>query len=84
MASDSGEHILSVGEPAVNTVERLEQTAGSRMLSGSGSANLLDAFEFIGKLRIEYQRASSYTGSLMMRRLLACHWTKLYLNYWEH
>ncbi|HBE91296.1 MAG TPA: hypothetical protein DDW55_01775, partial [Gammaproteobacteria bacterium] len=36
-------YALAEGVPAVNTVERLEQTAGSRMLSTSGSANLLDA-----------------------------------------
>ena len=55
-------YALAEGVPAVNTVERLEQTAGSRMLSTSGSANLLDAFEFIGKLRMEHQATQISNG----------------------
>lgn len=55
-------YALAEGVPAVNTVERLEQTAGSRMLSTGGSANLLDAFEFIGKLRMEHQATQISNG----------------------
>jgi CBS domain-containing protein len=48
-------YALAEGIPAVNTVERIEKAAGSATLSKSGAANLLDAFEFIGKLRMEHQ-----------------------------
>ena len=48
-------YALAEGIPSVNTVERLEKAAGSKTLSSGGSANLLDAFEFIGKLRMEHQ-----------------------------
>jgi len=48
-------YALAEGIPAVNTIERLKQTAASPSLSRDGAANLLDAFEFIGTLRIQHQ-----------------------------
>ncbi len=48
-------YALAEGIPAVNTIERISKAAGSPTLSSSGAANLLDAFEFIGKLRMEHQ-----------------------------
>jgi CBS domain-containing protein len=48
-------YALAEGITAVNTVERIEKAAGSRTLSETGAANLLDAFEFIGKLRMQHQ-----------------------------
>jgi CBS domain-containing protein len=48
-------YALAEGIPDVNTVARIEKAAGSQTLSKSGAANLLDAFEFIGKLRMQHQ-----------------------------
>ena len=48
-------YALAEGLTAVNTIERLTKAAGTRSLSKDGSANLLDAYEFIGGLRIEHQ-----------------------------
>ena len=48
-------YALAEGLTVVNTVDRLKQAAGSRSLSKDGSANLLDAYEFISGLRIRHQ-----------------------------
>ncbi len=55
-------YALSEGIPAVNTIERLQAAAGTATLSESGSANLLDALEFIGILRLEHQARQIQAG----------------------
>ena len=55
-------YALAEGLDAVSTAERLKMAAGSSSLSKDGSANLLDAFEFIGELRIEHQAAQIRRG----------------------
>jgi CBS domain-containing protein len=46
---------LSLGKPAVNTVERLRACAGTPSLSTEMAENLEDALEFIASLRIQHQ-----------------------------
>lgn len=46
---------LSAGVPQVNTLERLEVGAKVQALSRDGAANLADALEFIGTLRMRHQ-----------------------------
>ncbi len=48
-------YALAEGIDSVNTADRLEKAAGTQSLSKEGSANLLDAFEFLATLRIEHQ-----------------------------
>jgi CBS domain-containing protein len=55
-------YALAEGIRPVNTIERLQQAAGTPTLSAGGSANLLDAFEFIGKLRMEHQARQIRNG----------------------
>ena len=55
-------YALGEGITNVNTTERLKKVAGSASLSKSGSANLLDAFEFLGTLRIQHQAKQIDSG----------------------
>lgn len=55
-------YALAEGIESVNTIERLKQAAGSPSLSTEGSANLLDAFELIGSLRVEHQAQQIRNG----------------------
>lgn len=48
-------YALSTGVSAVNTIERLRQTAGTAAVTKSSAANLIDAFEFLGLLRVKHQ-----------------------------
>lgn len=48
-------HALASGVPAVNTRERLQAVVSSGALSATGSADLLDALEFIGSVRLQHQ-----------------------------
>ncbi len=48
-------HALTAGFPEVNSLERLQAVAGSPTLSKDGAANLIDALEFLGTLRIRHQ-----------------------------
>ncbi len=48
-------YALSAGLPPVNTRERLESVAGAGDLSSGGGADLLDALEFIGTVRLQHQ-----------------------------
>lgn len=48
-------YALSEGIEAVNTIERLRLAAGTKSLSKTSSANLIDAYEFLGMLRVEHQ-----------------------------
>jgi len=48
-------YALSEGISASNTIERLKQAAGTPSLTKKSAANLIDAYEFLGLLRIEHQ-----------------------------
>lgn len=48
-------YALSLGIDAVNTIERLKRSAGSAVLTQASADSLIDAFEFLGALRLEHQ-----------------------------
>jgi CBS domain-containing protein len=48
-------YALSEGVPEINTIDRLRAVAASNIVSGEGADNLIDAFEFIGTLRVQHQ-----------------------------
>lgn len=48
-------YALQEGVEAVNTLERLKAVAGTRSLTKSSARNLIDAFEFLGYLRLNHQ-----------------------------
>ena len=48
-------YALSQGVSAVNTIERIKQAAGSPAISKSSAENLIDAYEFLGFLRVNHQ-----------------------------
>jgi CBS domain-containing protein len=48
-------YALSLGVDAVNTLERLEKSAGSSLLTNASAKSLIDAFEFLGALRLQHQ-----------------------------
>lgn len=48
-------HALSCGIPSVNTVERLQTASNSSVISPSGQAKLLDAYECVSLLRLTHQ-----------------------------
>ncbi|MEY6432938.1 DUF294 nucleotidyltransferase-like domain-containing protein [Thioalkalicoccus limnaeus] len=48
-------YALSVGIPEINTLERLKAAGETTALSRDGAANLVDALEFIGTLRVQHQ-----------------------------
>ncbi len=48
-------YALSEGISEVNTIERLRQAAGTVSLSKPAAANLIDAIELLGMLRLEHQ-----------------------------
>jgi CBS domain-containing protein len=55
-------YALSAGLPQVNTIERLEQGARFNAVSKGGAANLIDALEFIGALRMQHQSRQLRNG----------------------
>lgn len=55
-------YALSEGFEAVNTLERLKKAAGTKSLSTEGSANLIDAYRFLGMLRIQHQARQIQRG----------------------
>jgi len=48
-------YALSQGISAVNTIERIKQAAGSAAITKSSADNLIDAYEFLGVLRVKHQ-----------------------------
>jgi CBS domain-containing protein len=48
-------YALAEGIASVNTIERLQKAAGSPSISKESAANLIDAYEFLGILRLEHQ-----------------------------
>jgi CBS domain-containing protein len=55
-------YALSAGLGEINTLERLEAAAGTSALSKDGAANLVDAAEFIGTLRMRHQASQLKRG----------------------
>jgi len=48
-------YALSQGISAVNTIERIKQAAGTAAISTSSADSLIDAYEFLGFLRVTHQ-----------------------------
>jgi len=48
-------YALSEGISSVNTIERLQQAAGTASLTKASAANLIDAYEFLSMLRMVHQ-----------------------------
>lgn len=48
-------YALNEGVAASNTIERLKQVAGTPSLTKASAENLIDAYEFLGLLRMEHQ-----------------------------
>ncbi|WP_295408314.1 putative nucleotidyltransferase substrate binding domain-containing protein [uncultured Thiocystis sp.] len=55
-------YALSAGIAETNTIERLQAAAECGALSRDGSANLIDALEFIGTLRMRHQARQLRAG----------------------
>lgn len=48
-------YALSQGISAVNTIERIQQAAGSAAITKPSAESLIDAYEFLGALRVNHQ-----------------------------
>jgi CBS domain-containing protein len=48
-------YALAEGIASVNTIERLQKAAGTPSISKESAANLIDAYEFLGILRLQHQ-----------------------------
>ncbi|RHW76403.1 putative nucleotidyltransferase substrate binding domain-containing protein [Colwellia sp. RSH04] len=55
-------YALAEGISAVNTIERIQQAAGTRSLTKASAENLIDAYEFLGMLRVEHQAKKLMRG----------------------
>ncbi|GAA5135051.1 putative nucleotidyltransferase substrate binding domain-containing protein [Thalassotalea piscium] len=55
-------YALAEGITATNTIERLSLAAGTRSLTKSSAANLIDAYEFLGILRMNHQAVKIQAG----------------------
>jgi len=55
-------YALSEGISAVNTIERIQQAAGTPSLTKASAENLIDAYEFLGMLRVEHQAKELMRG----------------------
>jgi CBS domain-containing protein len=55
-------YALSIGRSEINTLERLKAASDAHALSNSGAANLTDAAEFIGTLRMRHQARQVRNG----------------------
>jgi len=57
-------YALSAGLDEINTIERLKAAGAARALSSDGAANLVDAHEFIGTLRMRHQAEQLKRGEM--------------------
>lgn len=57
-------YALAEGIASVNTIERIQQAAGTPSLTKASAANLIDAFEFLNMLRMEHQAERMQQGKL--------------------
>lgn len=55
-------YALSQGISAVNTIERIQQAAGTSSITRESAENLIDAYEFLGMLRVEHQAKELMRG----------------------
>jgi len=55
-------YALSMGCKEVNTIKRLQAVSGTTHLSEAAARNLIDAFEFLGHLRLQHQAAQMTKG----------------------
>lgn len=55
-------YALAEGISAVNTIERIQQAAGTPSLTRESAENLIDAYEFLGMLRVEHQAKELMRG----------------------
>ncbi|KGJ91022.1 putative nucleotidyltransferase substrate binding domain-containing protein [Colwellia psychrerythraea] len=55
-------YALSEGISAVNTIERIQQAAGTPSITRESAENLIDAYEFLGMLRVEHQAKELMRG----------------------
>ena len=55
-------YALAEGISAVNTIERIQQAAGTPSLTRASAENLIDAYEFLGMLRVEHQAKALMRG----------------------
>ena len=55
-------YALAEGISAVNTIERIQQAAGTPSLTKDSAENLIDAYEFLGMLRVEHQAKELMRG----------------------
>ncbi len=55
-------HALTLGSPAVNTDERLHVARDAGLISADGAADLIEALEYIGHLRILHQARQVRAG----------------------
>jgi CBS domain-containing protein len=55
-------YALAEGIAAVNTIERIQQAAGTPSLTRESAENLIDAYEFLGMLRVEHQAKELMRG----------------------
>ncbi|MEH6442416.1 MAG: DUF294 nucleotidyltransferase-like domain-containing protein [Oceanospirillaceae bacterium] len=56
---------LSLGLDAVNTLERLQKSAGSSLLTKASAKSLIDAFQFLGALRLQHQARQINAGDAL-------------------
>lgn len=56
-------HALAAGIPQINTIERLQAGTQVQALSRDGAANLIDAWELIGALRMRHQTRQIRNGN---------------------
>jgi len=55
-------YALSQGISAVNTIERIQQAAGTSAITKASADNLIDAYEFLGILRVKHQAKKLVQG----------------------
>jgi len=55
-------YALSQGIHAVNTIERIKQAAGTAAITKASAENLIDAYEFLGILRVKHQAQKLVKG----------------------
>jgi len=55
-------YALSEGISAVNTIERIQQAAGTAAITKSSAESLIDAYEFLGILRVKHQAKKLMQG----------------------
>ena len=48
-------YALATGDESLSTLERLQNAAGSSVLSRSAAKSLIDSFEFLSELRLTHQ-----------------------------